>query len=122
MAITPSLPSPPSKLKSWLRSASPLMPGDSLDSDSLPLKKTWRVGAQDAQRMFKKVDSVLRGPVAAEIEAALDGLGLDRAVLVPANPSRGRIIRDGAYFMDGVPLDETEFADDPMHPVRCARC
>ncbi|MEM7012958.1 MAG: four-carbon acid sugar kinase family protein, partial [Verrucomicrobiota bacterium] len=67
--------------------------------------------------IYKKVDSVLRGPVVAEIHAALEALGKERAVLVSANPSRNRIISDGIYFVDGVPLHETSFANDPTHPA-----
>jgi D-threonate/D-erythronate kinase len=66
--------------------------------------------------LFKKVDSVLRGNVRAEIEAVLSATGLERAVLVPANPSRGRTIVQGQYLIDGVPLRETHFAHDPEHP------
>jgi uncharacterized protein YgbK (DUF1537 family) len=66
--------------------------------------------------VFKKVDSVLRGNVLAEIEAVLRVAGLQAAVLAPANPSRGRTIREGRYFVEGVPLDQTHFANDPDHP------
>jgi uncharacterized protein YgbK (DUF1537 family) len=68
-------------------------------------------------RVFKKVDSVLRGPVIAEIEAAAAALGRDSVVLAPANPSLGRSIRDGLYTIDGVPIDRTAFARDPHHPA-----
>jgi uncharacterized protein YgbK (DUF1537 family) len=67
-------------------------------------------------RVYKKVDSVLRGPVLAEVEAVRSALGFRNVLLLPANPSRGRIIRDGHYFIGGVPLDRTEFARDPVHP------
>ena len=67
--------------------------------------------------VFKKVDSVLRGWVAAELSALLPVLGRERALLVPANPARGRVIRDGQYWIDGRPLHETDFARDPEHPV-----
>ena len=40
--------------------------------------------------MFKKVDSVLRGHVRLEIESILSLTGLQRALLIPANPSKGR--------------------------------
>jgi len=68
--------------------------------------------------IFKKVDSVLRGNVRAEIEAILETTGQSRALLIPANPSRGRVIRGGHYFIDGIPLGETHFAQDPEHPRR----
>jgi uncharacterized protein YgbK (DUF1537 family) len=65
---------------------------------------------------FLKVDSVLRGPVLGQIAGATRALGLSRALLVPANPSLGRIILNGRYFVGGVPLHETAFAHDPHHP------
>lgn len=71
-----------------------------------------------AQWHFKKVDSVLRGNVGAELEAMMEALGKKRTILAPANPSKGRVIADGRYYINGVPLDETEFAHDPEHPAR----
>ena len=70
--------------------------------------------------LYKKIDSVLRGPVLAELTAMLAATGKPRAVLVPANPSRGRCIENGRYLIDGIPLDETDFAADPEHPARSA--
>lgn len=70
---------------------------------------------------FKKTDSVLRGNVVAEIEACLAALGLDRALLVPCNPSLGRMIHDGRYFVGSLPLDRTPFRRDPHHPRRSSR-
>lgn len=67
---------------------------------------------------FKKTDSVLRGPVLAELAACARALGLRRVLLVPANPSLRRIIRDGRYLIAGRPLHETAFARDPHHPAR----
>ena len=67
-------------------------------------------------RIYKKVDSVLRGPVAAELEAVRRALGLKRALLVPANPSAGRVVVAGRYLIHGTPLDQTDFRFDPEHP------
>lgn len=66
--------------------------------------------------VFKKTDSVLRGNVRAEIEGILCETGLSGALLVPANPSMGRVIRDGVYYLNGVSLAQTAFASDPHHP------
>ena len=71
--------------------------------------------------LFKKIDSALRGPVMAEAEAVLQALKLPRALLVPANPSLGRTIQGGIYRIDGVPIAETEFRNDPDHPARSSR-
>ena len=71
--------------------------------------------------IYKKVDSVLRGQVSAELEALMKSLGLKRALLVPANPSLGRVIRDGRYFVGKKPIHETEFAREPEHPRTSAK-
>jgi uncharacterized protein YgbK (DUF1537 family) len=63
--------------------------------------------------IFKKIDSVLRGHVARELEAQMHIVNKNRAVIVAANPSVGRTIVNGQYFVDSVPLNETSFADDP---------
>jgi uncharacterized protein YgbK (DUF1537 family) len=70
--------------------------------------------------IFKKVDSVLRGNPRVEIEAVLQATGQRRALLVPANPTRGRVISAGRYLIDGMPLDQTPFAQDPDHPRESA--
>jgi uncharacterized protein YgbK (DUF1537 family) len=71
--------------------------------------------------IYKKVDSVLRGQVTAEVESVMKQLCLPRAFLVPANPSLGRTIRDGQYFVRGRPIHRTEFARDPEHPRKTPR-
>ena len=68
--------------------------------------------------IYKKTDSVLRGNVRVEIEVILSAAGLDKAVLIPANPGKGRIVRSGRYFIHGTPLHKTIFAVDPDHPCR----
>jgi len=66
--------------------------------------------------LYKKTDSVLRGNVTPEIEAIVAALGLDGVLLVPANPSLGRTIVGGHYFVRGQLVHETEFARDPKYP------
>ena len=68
--------------------------------------------------VYKKTDSVFRGPIRAEIEALMKLLGSRAALLAPQNPSRGRTIRDRAYRINDIPLHETSFANDPDHPAR----
>ena len=72
------------------------------------------------QRVFKKTDSVLRGPVVAELEAAATALGTDKILLAPANPSLGRKILGSLYSINDVPLHQTAFARDPHHPAHSA--
>lgn len=66
--------------------------------------------------IYKKTDSILRGNVTPEIEAIVVELGLNGALLVPANPSLGRTVVDGQYYVRGTLIHETEFARDPEYP------
>lgn len=59
--------------------------------------------------LIKKIDSTLRGNVAAETIAALRSSGRRRLVLCPAVPSQGRTVRGGRVFVHGAPLEKTEF-------------
>jgi D-threonate/D-erythronate kinase len=74
-----------------------------------------------SRRIFKKVDSLLRGNVLSELTALLRVSGAPRILLVPANPALGRTIRAGTYLIQGVPIDATEFARDPRHPVSSSK-
>lgn len=69
-------------------------------------------------RILKKVDSTLRGNLGAEIDAVLDGLGLDLALVAPAFPATGRTTLGGRQRVHGVPVSDTEAAHDPATPVR----
>jgi uncharacterized protein YgbK (DUF1537 family) len=87
--------------------------------------------------VYKKVDSVLRGYVVAETSAiAMTAFGRspaswtpagisarpNRIVLLPQNPTRGRVIdASGEYRIDGALLHRTDFARDPDHPARSSR-
>ena len=77
-----------------------------------------RLQKMGAEWIFKKVDSVLRGPVLAELIALQGALHKSRVLLVSANPSLGRTIRDGCYLIGETPLHLTAFAQDPDHPAR----
>lgn len=67
--------------------------------------------------IYKKMDSVFRGNVSAELEAQLRAMNMERAVVVAANPALGRVIRKGHYYIDRIPLDRTSFSDDPEYPA-----
>ena len=67
--------------------------------------------------IFKKTDSALRGHVVEELTALMETMGQRRAVYLPANPSKGRIIREGIYYIKGKPIHETDFRFDPEFPA-----
>jgi uncharacterized protein YgbK (DUF1537 family) len=63
-----------------------------------------------------RIDSTLRGPIPASIDALLS----DKrrfALVVPAFPASGRTTRGGIHHVYGVPLAETQVAHDPHCPV-----
>lgn len=51
-------------------------------------------------RLYKKIDSVFRGNVAAEISASMDALGSDLALIASAFPACGRRIIHGELYVD----------------------
>lgn len=78
--------------------------------------------------LFKKTDSALRGHVVAELSTLMQVTDYERAVYLPANPSKGRIIKDGVYYIKevsderlevrDVPISETAFSYDPEFPAK----
>lgn len=95
------------------------------DSRSLPPREAYarllevgrRLKSADVVQVVKKIDSVLRGSIVAEIRGLMTGLGRMRALMTPANPARGRLVRDGRVEVQQIPLEQTLFADDPEYPA-----
>jgi uncharacterized protein YgbK (DUF1537 family) len=75
-----------------------------------------RLGRQSFDVVFKKIDSTLRGNVAAETLALLRGCGRDAALIAPAFPAQGRTVRGGMVHVNGTPLPQTNFARDALSP------
>lgn len=116
-----------------LRSRLLVNPGNAGDADVVVIATDARsYGAEEAAAMtasvvrllpsdailFRKTDSALRGNVEAEIGAVIASSAYDEAIYMPANPSKGRIIRDGVYYIDDTPIHETDFRFDPEFPAR----
>jgi uncharacterized protein YgbK (DUF1537 family) len=70
--------------------------------------------------IYKKVDSVLRGYVAEELQVQMKLMGKKAAILLPANPSLGRTIQQGLYYIEGKPVHTTSFVNDPEFPIKDA--
>lgn len=96
------------------------------DSRSMPEEEAGRVTAKavnsalslQPRLLYKKIDSVLRGHVLLEIEIQMDLSGRHSALIIPANPSLGRTIRQGHYYINDQPVHETSFAKDPEFAIR----
>jgi uncharacterized protein YgbK (DUF1537 family) len=72
----------------------------------------------NSDSLFLKTDSTLRGPIGACLQALLDARPGTGLVYIPAYPALGRTVREGVLSVNGQPLAETEFASDPLNPIR----
>jgi uncharacterized protein YgbK (DUF1537 family) len=77
-----------------------------------------RLHAGGVTVVYKKIDSTLRGPLAAELDAALDACELPLAVVCPAFPALGRTLQGGMLLVEGIPVAMTAASTDPVAPVR----
>ena len=66
--------------------------------------------------VFKKIDSTLRGPVTAEIEALLEVTGRPTALVCSSLPAAGRTVIGGVLRVDGLPAHTSAIGRDPAYP------
>lgn len=71
--------------------------------------------------IYKKTDSGLRGNIDRELNAVLDASGESFLAYLPALPQMNRITVKGTHYVNGVPIAETEFGQDPFEPVKSSR-
>ncbi|MEH0885189.1 four-carbon acid sugar kinase family protein [Enterobacter sp. UNJFSC 003] len=96
------------------------------DSRALPASeaadKIAALGAEigEARWLIKKIDSTLRGNVGVETQALKTLSGKQQVIVAPAYPAAGRITLHGKCLVNGIPVNETEFASDPKTPVPSA--
>lgn len=83
------------------------------------IEAVWPVGL-----VVKRTDTTLRGNIGAEVEAAYDAVRERvpsatrvRVLFTPAFPGSGRITEDGVQLVNGVPLERTDLALDPLFPM-----
>lgn len=96
------------------------------DSRSLPLPDALEVTKEAVRQLkrfpvawvYKKTDSVLRGYIVEELKLQQRLMRKEKVLLMPANPSLGRTIRNGEYFINGTRINETSFGHDPEFPVK----
>lgn len=73
-------------------------------------------GRLAGRAVFKKIDSTCRGPIAAELDALVGGMGARAALVCPAFPAQGRTIVHGRLAVHGVPAHESAIGLDPDYP------
>lgn len=95
------------------------------DSRSIAAEKAYERVAGAAQLLkrsgyesiFKKMDSTMRGNIGIEIDAVYDVVKPDFMMIAPGYPKNNRTILNGTHYLNGIPLAETEIANDPKTPV-----
>lgn len=70
--------------------------------------------------IYKKIDSVLRGYIIDELRVQMMLCGLQNVIIAPANPSLGRTISSGKYFINSQEITATDFVNDPEFPTKSA--
>jgi uncharacterized protein YgbK (DUF1537 family) len=60
-------------------------------------------GARQARILYKKIDSTLKGHIAAELAAARGALGKRAVIFTPAFPAQRRVVREARLYVDGQP-------------------
>jgi D-threonate/D-erythronate kinase len=77
------------------------------EAEAAEILRAVAVALRDVPLVFKKIDSRLKGHVAAEVAALAAGLGLQRVLLCPAIPAMGRVVAGGWLTGFGIvaPLD-----------------
>lgn len=73
-----------------------------------------------AQRVYKKIDSTMRGNVAGELEAVFAVTGAPACILNPAYPAQGRTVVNGRLLVAGVETAATEPGARPGGPPASA--
>lgn len=69
--------------------------------------------------IYKKIDSTLRGPIGEELEQ-LYLAGHHHFVIAPAYSALGRTTSRGLQYVNGIPVNQTAAAKDPLNPVKTA--
>ena len=93
-----------------------------LDTESRGLKPEdafWRVYRATeklisfgVERIYKKVDSTLRGNIGSELDAVMEASSAKLAFFAPAYPTYGRTTLAGKQLVDNTPIDKTEFVNE----------
>lgn len=74
------------------------------------------VSDNEAEMVYLKTDSLLRGHVGAQLGALAKMRG--SVFFAPAYPTNGRTTVDGVVYVYGTRLSETAAAQDPLNPVK----
>ena len=77
-----------------------------------------RAFALNVPCIYKKTDSALRGNIGAELEAVAEQSPEGQLFFVPAFPQMNRTTEHGQQLIEGMPVAQSVFGQDPFEPVR----
>lgn len=80
-----------------------------------------QLGAFQPKRIYKKVDSCLRGNLGVEVDEIVHEMGFELSFIAPAFPQMGRVTLHDVHLVHGIPVAETELSRDPVNPVTESR-
>ncbi|HAM80824.1 four-carbon acid sugar kinase family protein [Ornithinibacillus bavariensis] len=81
-------------------------------------KATKQLREWGAKVICKRIDSTVRGKIGLEIDTVLGELGENSvAIVVAAFPDSGRVCSGGYLLVDGIPVQDTDVAKDPVMPI-----
>lgn len=99
--------------------------GSRLDTPEQAAEKSARAAAflrsAGCDMIHTKTCSVFRGNIGASFDAVQDALGIRCSMVVAGFPRNGRTTRDGVHYLSGVPVAQTNFANDPVTPIAFSR-
>lgn len=99
--------------------------GSRLDTAALAADKSARTAAflvdNGCDMIYTKTCSVFRGNIGASFDAVQDALGVKTSMVVAGFPRNGRTTVNGIHYLNGVPVGETNFAHDPVTPLKFSR-
>ncbi|MEK5183791.1 four-carbon acid sugar kinase family protein [Solibacillus sp. FSL W7-1324] len=73
----------------------------------------------EADLICKRIDSTVRGNIGYEVDTILEAIGEKAiAIVVASFPESGRITSGGYLLVNGVPLQTTDVAKDPVNPLK----
>ena len=75
------------------------------------------VHAYHPDLILKKTDSGLRGNIGSELTAVMDAVQTPVLHFFPAYPRMGRPTENGIQYIDGTPVSQSTFGNDPFEPV-----
>ena len=84
----------------------------------------WLSG-QGAEQFYIKYcstfDSTPEGNIGPVVDAVLEETHTSGAILCPALPANGRVVKDGILYVKGIPLAQSPMKDHPLTPMRKSR-